>query len=112
MQTVIAVHCGRRDRTSLRDAIVSDPRLEDFQLLVRRQQKAGRNPGWAKIGALEPGELGVINIEWDGSPRLPGARFIPRARRPPARLLARFIEYLMERHRRRIRSITISPALP
>lgn len=109
MQTVIAVHCGRRDRSSLRDAIVSDPRLEDYQLLVLRQQKAGRNPGWAKIGALGPGEPGVINIEWDGSARMLLARAITRTRKPPARLLAHFVEYLMERHTRRIRAITIAP---
>ncbi|MGH7482790.1 MAG: hypothetical protein ACRELV_11595 [Longimicrobiales bacterium] len=109
MQTTIAVHCTRRPRTSLRDAIVSDDRLADYRLRVLSQQKPGRNPGWAKLSSTQPDVLGVINIEWDPAARMLVARAVTRDTRPPAPLIGHFIEYLLARYPRRIRSIVTSP---
>jgi hypothetical protein len=108
MQTAIVVHCNSNMRRSLREAIASDPRLEDYELRVDRQLKAGRNPGWAKLRAIDGGP-GAVNLEWDGNTRTLTARVVSRSREGPSFTIGLFVEYLLARHGRRIRTITLLP---
>ena len=106
MTTVVHVACYGAD--SLRDRIVHDRRLEDYELGVARQKTPGRNPGWAKLYAVDY-TRGAINLEWDASTRSLLARIVNRARGKPDIVVGRFVAYLLARHRSRIRSIAIHP---
>jgi hypothetical protein len=108
MQTVILVHCRSRARGSLREAIASDHRLEDYDLSVQRRKKSGRNPGWAKLTSTQ-GDPGAVNLEWDGSTKTLTARVVTRGRQGPGLIIGLFIEYLLDRHSKRIRAISVFP---
>jgi hypothetical protein len=108
MQTAILIHCTPGMRHSLREAIASDPRLGKYELRVERQLKPGRNPGWAKLRSIDGGP-GAINLEWDGNTRTLTARVVSRSREGPSFTIGRFVHYLLARHRRRIRTITLLP---
>lgn len=108
MQSIIVVNCNSRRRGSLRDAIASDARLKDFDLSVQRHMKPGRNPGWAKLHSTE-GDIGAINLAWDGSTKSLTARVVTRGHRLPAAIIGLFVEYLLERHGKQIRGITVLP---
>ena len=108
MQTAILVHCNSRIRGSLREAIASDAKLEDYHLYVERRKKSGRNPGWTKLRSTE-GDSGVVNLEWDKATKTLTARVVSRSRKVPALTIGLFVNYLFDRHVRRIRAITILP---
>lgn len=107
MTTVVHVAC--RGSTSLRDRIVHDRRLERYGLYVLRTRMPGRNPGWAKLYSSERGVDGAINLAWDAHTRALLARVVTRGRGRPDRIIGALVAYLLGRHRRRIRSITVHP---
>ena len=108
MTTVVHVACY--GSASLRDRVVRDGRLADYELCVSRTKRPGRNPGWAKLYGADPGTRGAINLAWDGGTRTLMARIVTRGRGKPDVIVGRFVGYILGRHRRRVRSITVLPA--
>jgi len=94
---------------SLREKIGNDHKLEDWRLRVIRKHKQGRKPGWAKIGSTNPGTRGTINVVWDGSAHILTCRVVSKMGNTPSNLIADFMGYLIERHRRNIRTVNLFP---
>lgn len=91
---------------SLRQIIVNDlARAEHETLYVQEHKNPERKPGWAKIRGR--GMPGAINLNWIASSRMLTARVIVKRGNKPYQLLGTFLEYLTERHGRRISSINI-----
>ncbi len=108
MQTLVTVHC--RKGRSLREAIEADGRREATHgLKVVWAHKRGRHPGWLKLRSTVTGRPGAINIEWDGDASLLLCRVITRGGNRPHQILGDLIDYLMARHRRRIRFVVVTP---
>ena len=96
---------GRR-QGSLRKAITDDLSSRGHEVLaVDKKVDLDRKPGWAKISGR--GLPGTLNIEWDASAHMLLARAITRGGNTPHKLLGAFLEYLIERHGKRIASINI-----
>ncbi len=107
MQTRIQVLCsGGR---SLRELIAKDRRLERHGLMVERELKPGRSPGWMKLKPVERGGHGAINVEWDPDMQTLRCRVVTRGRGRPDWITGAFVGYLLARHPRRIESILIRP---
>ena len=107
MQTVIQVVCSPGE--SLRERIVKDGKLEDYYLIVSKQRSVGRNPGWAKIYSSDYNTPGALNLVWHKESMMLVGRVITRGASKPDALVGDFITYLMARHRRRIKMISILP---
>ncbi len=97
----------RRYRTiSLRTRVTQDlDRRQHDRLYVVKSKDLERKPGWAKLKA--DGASGVINLAWDSNCHMLTARAITRGGNRPHELLAIFVQYLIERHGRRINSIAV-----
>jgi hypothetical protein len=98
---------GRKRADSLRKEITDDLAVRSHELLVVKEHRnRTRKPGWSKIGGK--GDLpGTLNIEWDASAHMLLVRAITRRGNTPHRLLGVFLEYLFERHGKKISSINI-----
>ena len=97
---------GRGRSISLRTRVTQDlDRRQHDRLYVVKSKDLERKPGWAKIKA--EGADGVINLSWDSNCHMLTARAISRGGNRPHDLLAIFVQYLIERHGRRIRSINL-----
>lgn len=107
MQTLIQVVCTKG--VSLRDAIANDPQLGRFGLHVAKKQQPGRAHGWAKIHSLKRDRRGAINLEWDADTSILLCRVVNRGEGKPSHLVGDFIDYLLERRRSRVQSISIHP---
>lgn len=105
MQTVIQVFATGSG--SLRDRIVRDRYLEDYNLHVAAHKKQTRPHGWAKLRM--DGGHGAINIEWHGSSRMLICRVVTRGGRP-AEITGLFVEFLLDRFGRQIAGIHIMPS--
>jgi hypothetical protein len=102
------VHAVCTRGRSVRDAILRDSRLEEFGLVVSKGRKVGRKPGWAKLHSTE--QLpGAINLEWDGDAAVLIARVVSRGRQRPSAIVGHLVDYLVDRHHRRIMTITVVP---
>ena len=106
MQTLVHVLCSRGP--SLRESIANDLKGRPHDLRVIREKQAGRAPGWMK---LESSVLarGVLNVEWDPSSWVLSARVVTRGN-APSPIVGDFVNYLLVRHRRRVKTIMISIA--
>jgi hypothetical protein len=107
MQTLVQVVCSKGK--SLREAITSDHRLADFDLVNQKSHQPGRQHGWAKIRSTAAGRQGALNIEWDADTNILLCRVVNRGAGRPNRVLGDFIGYLFQRHRRRIEAVNIIP---
>ncbi len=107
MQTLIHIYCNRG--ASLRERIANDRRLERHSLQVVKEHQPGRAPGWMKIRSTEPGRRGAINVEWDGSSAVLKCRIVNRGSGKPHLIVGDFLEYVLGRHRSRVRTISIIP---
>jgi hypothetical protein len=107
MQTLVQVVCT--PGPSLRDAIANDRRLDihDFEVLVER--KAGRAPGWTKLRSRAEGRRGSINIQWNAATRVLSCRIVNRGSGRPNLITGDFVDYLLQRHRRRVKLVTVLP---
>jgi hypothetical protein len=105
MQTIIQVFCSKGP--SLRDSIVNDKRLSDFDLAVREKLRQGRTQGWAKISSRRRDRLGALNLQWDSDTRILLCRVVNRRKGRPDLVLGDFVSYLLRRYRRRIAVINI-----
>jgi hypothetical protein len=91
---------------SLRTLITNDlSRGRHEKLYVEKFKNPTRPRGWAKI--LGDGIPGAINIEWDPDQRMLVARAIAKKGNKPHELLGVFVDYLIERHGRRISHVNI-----
>jgi hypothetical protein len=104
MQTVVQIACTKG--SSLRDAIANDAKLADRGFKVLEQKKQGRAPGWTKIRSNE-GHTGTINVEWNAVTHFLTCRIINKGTGSPDEVIGAFIGYILERHKRRLKLITI-----
>ena len=104
MQTLIQVITTRGG--SLRDKIMSDPKLERFGLVPTEHMRPGRPHGWAKIHSGRDAH-GAINLEWHGASGLLICRVVTKLGGKPHSIIGDFIDYLLARHQRRILAIHI-----
>ena len=105
MQTLIQVICS--PGLSVRDAIANDARLSRHYFEVVRERKAGRYPGWTKLRSRAFGRRGSLNIQWDGATRILTCRVVNKGSAKPSIVIGDFVNYLLQRHRRRVRLITV-----
>ena len=105
MQTVIHVACSKD--SSLRTAIEKDAKLEEYGLRIDRSKQPGRNPGWAKLRGISKERQGVVNIEWDSDSSVLVCRVINKAAGRPGLLVGDLINYLLDRHSKRIKHLLL-----
>lgn len=106
METVIHVHCSRGQ--SLREKIAKDSQLDEYLLHVVKEQKPGRSPGWLKIRSTKSDRRGAINLQWDSSGVL-RCRVVNRGAGKPNSIAGDFLDYLLARHRKRLRIVVVVP---
>ena len=107
MQTVVQVVCSRGH--SLRDAIANDRKLTRHDLEVMQEKKPGRSPGWMKVRSTESNRGGSMNVQWDAATSILTCRVINRGSGRPNLIIGDFVDYLLSRHRRRIKLVTVLP---
>jgi len=103
VQTVIQVIASGQG--SLREKIMTDPRLEKFGLVPTYHQLPGRPHGWAKIHGDKA--HGAINLEWHASTGTLICRVVTKLGHKPNSIIGCFVDYLLARHQSRILSIYI-----
>ena len=107
MQTLVQVVCT--PGPSLRDAIANDPKLDARQFEILLERKAGRSPGWTKLRSRAEGRRGSINIQWSAPTKVLSCRVVNKGSGKPNLIIGDFVDYLLKRHRRRIKLITVLP---
>lgn len=107
MQVLVQVVCARGQ--SLRDAIAKHPKLDEHNLMVTEQKRAGRSRGWTKVRSTVPGRHGAINLEWDADTSILISRVVTRGRGKPNLIIGDFVDFLLRRFRSRIQAINIIP---
>lgn len=107
MQTLVQVVCnpGR----SVRDAIANDPKLDALEFEIVLERKAGRAPGWTKLRSRAKGRRGSINIQWNAATKVLACRVVNKGSGKPNLIIGDFVDYLLRRHRRRVKLITVIP---
>ena len=106
MQTIIHVIC-KQGKGSLREAIAKDLLREDFGFKVLEQKRPGRQPGWMKIRGTSEGRQGTVNVKWEAGSSSLLCRVVNKGMGKPNLVVGDFIDYVLGRHRSRIRHITI-----
>jgi hypothetical protein len=101
MEVLIRIVC--KGNSSLREKIVSDKKLKNYNLEVSSHKTAGRNPGWAKIHSTE--HNGAININWYARANTLVCRIVTKGSNKPDNIISDFMAYLIVRHRKRIKAI-------
>jgi hypothetical protein len=107
MQFLITVACTKGE--SLREAIVSDPELEQYQFSLLELKRKGRNPGWAKLKSALQGIDGTLNLIWDSPSAILQCKILTRGEADPAPIIGDLIAYLLQRFPDRVQSITVLP---
>ena len=103
MQTVIQVITSGRG--SLREKIMNDIQLKQFDLIPTEHMRPGRPHGWAKIHSETA--HGAINLEWHGRSGTLICRVVTKLGNKPNSIIGDFIDYLLARHQSRILAIHI-----
>ena len=104
MQTIVqVVSTGTK---SLRDAIVCDPKLDAFRLVVSEHKRQSRPNGWAKLH-LRDGH-GAINLQWHGASQTLICRIVTRGGEPHD-IVGAFTSFLLAQLSKKIHSIQIIP---
>lgn len=94
---------------SLRDAIVNDPKLKDYELELVAKKDPERSRGWAKLHCSDA--HGAVNVEWLSHSSLLLCRIVTRGPKSrPSRIIGYLTEYLLSRHRRRIVYLQVARA--
>ena len=106
MQLLIQVVCTRGK--SLRDAIARHPKIEEHGLIVSRQLKQARFPGWTKLHSVLEHRDGAINVQWNPHAALLVARIVTRGKGDPGLIAGDFIGFLLRRFKRRVHSINVA----
>ena len=105
MQTVVQVVCSKGK--SLRDAIANDNCLEDYNFKILTEKKQGRKPGWTSVRSTDSSLRGTIKMQWSASTRFLICRVINKGAGRPNQIIGSFINYLLERHKKRLKLVTI-----
>jgi hypothetical protein len=106
MQIVITVVA--KPGSSLRDVIVRDSKLEDYNLRVAAMKDRQRANGWSKLHG--EGVAGAVNIQWLAHSSILLCRVVNRAGGRPGKITGYLTDYLLSRHRKRIISVHITSA--
>jgi hypothetical protein len=107
LQTLVQVICT--PGSSVRDAIANDPKLDTHDFEVVLERKSGRFPGWTKLRSHAEGRRGSINIQWNGATKVLSCRVVNKGSGKPNLIIGDFVDYLLQRHRRRVKIITVLP---
>jgi hypothetical protein len=107
LQTLVEVICT--PGASVRDAIANDVKLDAHHFEILYEHKPGRSPGWTKLRSRVTGRRGTINIQWNSATKVLSCRVVNKGAGKPNLVIGDFVLYLLQRHRRRIRLITILP---
>lgn len=107
MQTVVQVICTRG--RSLREAIAKDPKLKNYELRIVLEKKLGRRPGWTKVRSCGSGRRGSLNINWNAATAILTCRVINRGTGKPHLIVGDFVDYLLDRHAKRVKFLNILP---
>lgn len=105
MQTIIQAVCSPGE--SLRTLITVDAEHGEVGFRLLKGLQAGRKPGWAKIKSTDREHQGVINLEWIDHSNILICRIINKGAGRPDEIAGGFVKYLLSRHGRRIKLITI-----
>ena len=107
MQTLVQVVCT--PGLSVRDAIANDAKLDahDFEILLER--KAGRAPGWTKMAKPGVWSLRHDQHSVERGHQVLSCRVVNRGSGKPDLIIGDFVNYLLQRQRRRIKLITVFP---
>jgi len=92
----------------MRDAIANDPKLEDHNFEILLEHKAGRAPGRTKLRSRAQGRRGSLNIQWGAATNVRSCRVVNKGSAKPTLLIGDFVDY-RQRHRRRVKLITVLP---
>ncbi len=76
---------------------------------MAQQKKNTRSNGWAKLHSTERDRHGALNIEWEGNSAILLCRVITKGNGRPNQIIGDFVDYLLRRHHRRIKTINIIP---
>lgn len=106
MQTLIHVIC--RGGPSLRDAIVRDRRIDEYQLVVSETKRMDRSQGWSKLHSTLGRAYGAVNVQWVPASSLLLCRVVTRGG-DPGLITGQFVGYLVSRFRTRIQAIHVAP---
>ena len=107
MQTLVQVVCT--PGLSMRDAIANDPKLDAHNFEILLERKAGRFPGWTKVRSRAEGRRGSINMQWNTATKVLSCRVVNKGSGKPNLIIGDFVDYLLQRHRRRIKLISVLP---
>jgi hypothetical protein len=107
VQTLVQVICT--PGLSVRDAIANDPKLDAHAFEILLERKAGRAPGWTKLRSRAEGRHGSINIQWSAATKVLSCRVVNKGSGKPNLIIGDFVVYLLQRHRRRVKLITVLP---
>ncbi len=105
MQTLVQIVCT--PGPSVRDAIANDTKLDAHYFEILLERKAGRAPGWTKLRSRAPNRRGTINIQWGPTTKVLSCRVVNRGSGKPNLIIGDFVNYLLQRQRRRIKLITV-----
>lgn len=108
MQTLVQVVCT--PGPSVRDAIANDPKLDRHHFEILLERKAGRAPGWTKLRSRAQDRRGTINVQWSAATKVLLCRVVNKGAAKPNLIIGDFVDYLLQRHRRRIKLIAVFPA--
>jgi hypothetical protein len=107
VQTLVQVVCT--PGLSVRDAIANDPKLPKHEFEIVLERKAGRAPGWTKLRSRAQGRRGSINIQWSAATKVLSCRVVNKGPGKPNLIIGDFVDYLLRRHRRRVKLIAVFP---
>lgn len=107
MQTLVHIFCT--PGPSVRDAIANDPRLGSHYFEILLERKSGRSPGWTKMRSEVEDRRGSINVQWNAATKVLSCRVVNKGSGKPNLIIGDFVDYLLQRHRRRIKLITVLP---
>lgn len=107
MQTIVQIICTKGN--SLRDAIANDAKLDSYSFTVLSEKKHGRSPGWTSVRSTDKEHRGTIKIQWNAGTQFLICRVINKGAGRPDQIIGAFIGYILERHRKRLKLITILP---
>jgi hypothetical protein len=95
---------------SMRDGIANDPKLDAHNFEIPLERKAGRAPGWTKLRSRAQGRRRPRNIQWGAATKVLSCRVVNKGSDKPRLIIGDFVDYLLQRHRRRVKLIAVLPA--
>jgi hypothetical protein len=107
MQTLVQILCS--NGPSVREAIASDPKLSEYGFTIIREKKPRQKPGWLKLRSQADQRQGALNIQWIAASRMLVCRVVNKRGGKPNLIVGDFVAYMLQRHNKRIKLITVVP---